>query len=71
MVILINLITQEKIPGSLKKWKVSGNTAHNPFGPKTLKKCGTNKNTNHGGFQQQSPQWLGDRYEHVDSQNDC
>ena len=71
MVILINLITQEKIPGSLKKWKVSGNTAHNPFGPKTLKKCGTNKNTNHGGFQQKSPQWLGDRYEHVDSQNDC
>ena len=39
------MATQEKIPDSLKKWKVPGNMAHNPLGPKKL----TKKKNDHDG----------------------
>ena len=61
-------VTQGKIPGSVKKWKVPDikcitSVKHQNNKIKTVSK-------DHGGFQQQSPQHLVDRYEHMNNQND-
>ena len=61
------MMTQRKIPGSVKKWKVSGikyiTTVKHQIKIKRLTK-------DHGGFQQRSPQRLVDIYDHMNSRND-
>ena len=52
--------------GNFRSTRLTGTT----FGPKIEERTSYNKYTNHGGFQQQSPQWLVDRFEHMDSRND-
>ena len=60
--------TQQKIPGSVKKWKVPG-ILYN-YGKK-IKKNGLQRSANdHGEFQTQSPQRLVNIYEHMNSRDD-
>ena len=62
---------QQKIPGSVKKWKVPGIKCITTVKPKNyLKKTRLKKCNDHGGFQQQSPQRLVDEYKHTSSRND-
>ena len=65
------VISQQKIPGSVKKWKVPGIKCITTVKPKIKKKNAFEEvQMNHGGFQQQSPQRLVDGYEYMNSRND-
>ena len=61
------LTSQEKIPGSVKKWKVPGKKCITTVSKETSKKKWRRDD---GGFQQQSPQRLDDRYKHTSGRND-
>ena len=45
-------------------------THYNEGKTKIKKKCLRTSENDHGGFQQQSPQWLVDRYKHMNRQNE-
>ena len=66
-VCISNYHSQQKIPGSVKKWKVPGKIFITTVSKKNVQKKVTK---DHGGFQQQSPQRLVDGYDHTSSRND-
>ena len=64
--------TQQKIPGSVKKWKVPGKTLAitTVSKEKKFEKKEKKWRRDNGGFQQQSTQRLLHRYDHMNSRND-
>ena len=63
------VISQQKIPGSVKKWKVPGIKCITTVKPKIKKKRVWRSANDHGGFQQQSPQRLVDGYKYMSGRN--
>ena len=59
--------TQQKIPGSVKKWKVPGKKCITTVSKENFERKVT---TTMVEFHPQSPQQLVDRYEHMDSRNE-
>ena len=64
---IVRWFTQQKIPGSVKKWKVPGKIFITTVSKKNVRK---KSDDDDGGFQQQRPQRLIDIYEHMNSLND-
>ena len=64
---LQNCWTQQKIPGSVKKWKVPGKLFITTVSKKNVRKKSVDDND---GFQQQFPQRFVDEYEHMNGRND-
>ena len=60
------MVPQEK---KLKNWYIQEYTTGTTFEPKYFKTFEKKWRRDHGGFQQQSPQRLIDRYDHINSRN--
>ena len=59
--------SQQKIPGSVKKWKVPGTKCMTTVSKENFEKKWRGDD---GGFQQQSTQRLDDEYKHTSGRND-